>query len=130
MSWCALDVRSPAGEREAVAAWLVERTGQAVEERDDGMLVGVAENAGMADLVLAELRSAFGHQVAGATRTLPDVDWRLRWRDGPTPRPLGPLPVAPRWVPPPEAEAVVLPLHPQTALRTPEHGSTRGAPML
>src|SRR5258706_2897612 len=105
MSWCALDVRSPAGEREAVAAWLVERTGQAVEERDDGMLVGVAENAGMADLVLAELRSAFGHQVAGATRTLPDVDWRLRWRGRLTPRRLGRLLVAPRWIPPPGAAA-------------------------
>jgi len=130
MSWCALDVRSPAGERDAVAAWLVGRTGQAVEERDDGTLVGVADSAGAADLLLEQLRSTFGHQVAGAARPLPDVDWRLRWRDGLAARRLGRLLIAPSWIDVSQTDALVVRIDPETAFGTAEHGSTRGALLL
>ena len=34
MSWWAIDVRTPADRRAMLGAWLVARTGQAVEERD------------------------------------------------------------------------------------------------
>jgi len=130
MSWCALDVRSPAGERDAVAAWLVGRTGQAVEERDDGTLIGVVESAGAADRLLEELYVAFGRHVAAAARDLPDIDWRLRWRDGLVPRRLGRLLIAPSWSTVPEGDAVILRIDPETAFGTAEHGSTRGALLL
>jgi len=39
MTWWAIDVRPDPSRREWLGAWLVARTGQAVEERDDGTLV-------------------------------------------------------------------------------------------
>ena len=130
MSWCALDVRSPAGERDAVAAWLVGRTGHAVEECADGTLISVVESAGAADRLLFDLRAAFGRDVAAVPRALPDVDWRLRWRDGLAPRRLGRLLIAPSWCELPDSDAVVLRIDPETAFGTAEHGSTRGALLL
>lgn len=130
MSWCALDVRSPAAERDAVAAWLVGRTGQAVEERDDGTLISVVASAGAADRLLDELRAAFGQRVAAAARAIPDIDWRLHWRDGLVPRRLGRLLIAPSWSPVPDGDAIVLRIDPETAFGTAEHGSTRGALLL
>lgn len=134
MSWCAVDVRPPAAERDAVAAWLVGRTGQAVEERDDGTLVGFAASEAAAASLLSGLRSAFGERIAGAARTLPEVDWWLRWRDGLGPRRIGRLLVTPSWAAPstangaPELATVVL--DPETAFGTGEHGSTRSALVL
>lgn len=130
MSWCALDVRSPADERDAVAAWLVGRTGQAVEERDDGTLIGVVESAGIADRLLDELRATFGQRVAAAARDLPDIDWRLRWRDGLLPRRLGRLLIAPSWSVVADGDAIIVRIDPETAFGTAEHGSTRGALLL
>jgi ribosomal protein L11 methyltransferase len=129
MSWCAVLVHTPADERDAVAVWLVGRTGQAVEERDDGMLVGVAENADAADLLLGELREAFGSAVAGSAEPLPDVDWRLRWKAGLVPRQIGRLTVTPGWIPAATAP-VTLVIDPQSAFGTGEHGSTRTALLL
>ena len=45
MTWWAIDVRAAPEERERLGAWLVARTGQAVEERDDGTLVTFAPDA-------------------------------------------------------------------------------------
>ena len=42
-SW-AIDVRAHPAHRERVGAWLVARTGHAVEEREDGTLVTFAED--------------------------------------------------------------------------------------
>ena len=42
MTWWALDVRTAPASHDAVASWLVSKTGQAVEERDDGMVIGFA----------------------------------------------------------------------------------------
>ena len=39
MTWWAIDVRTTPEERDRLGAWLVARTGQAVEERADGTLV-------------------------------------------------------------------------------------------
>ena len=130
MTWCAVDVRTPAAEREAVVAWLVERTGQAVEERADGVLVGATESAG-APALLADLSAAFGARVAGAARVLPEVDWRLRWRDGLAARRVGRLLITPSWIPAaaPESAPALVPviIDPETAFGTAEHGSTRTA---
>ena len=89
MSWCAVDVASPPEQRDAVAAWLVGHTGQAVQEREDGVLISVAADEAKAGALLQALTSAFGRQVAGSTRAVPEVDWRLRWRDGLGPRKVG-----------------------------------------
>jgi len=127
MSWCAVDVKSPAGERDAVAAWLVGRTRQAVEERDDGTLVGVAENELAAGALLRELQAAFGTRVAAASRALPDLDWRLRWRDGLGPRRVGRLTITPSWTGSAAAGNRTVVIDPETAFGTGEHGSTRSA---
>ena len=42
-------MRTPPERRDALGAWLVARTGQAVEERDDGTLVTFAPDEAAAD---------------------------------------------------------------------------------
>lgn len=127
MSWCALDVLSPPETRDAVATWLVSRTGQAVEERGDGILVSFVESEAEAGSLLGELRSAFGGSVAGTARALPDVDWSQRWREGLGPRTIGRLVVTPTWAVPQDAGAATVVIDPETAFGTGEHGSTRTA---
>jgi len=129
MRWCAVDVRSPADERDAVAMWLVGHTGQAVEERDDGVLVGVAESEAAASTLLQELQSAFGRQVGGSARRLPEVDWRERWHEGLGPRRIGRLLITPSWVKANQSALTVV-VDPETAFGTGEHGSTRTALLL
>ena len=125
MSWCALDVRSPPESRDAVATWLVSRTGQAVEERGDGTLVSFAASEGDAGSLLGELLSAFGGIVTGTSRPLPDVDWSRRWREGLGPRAIGRLIVTPSWAVPMESGPATVIMDPETAFGTGEHGSTR-----
>ena len=127
MSWCALDVQSPPETRAAVATWLVSRTGQAVEERGDGILVSFAESEVEAGSLLGELHSAFGGTVAGTARTLPDVDWSRRWREGLGPRVIGRLTVTPSWAVPQHSGLGTVVIDPETAFGTGEHGSTRTA---
>jgi ribosomal protein L11 methyltransferase len=127
MSWCALDVQSPPESRDAVATWLVSRTGQAVEERGDGTLVSFAPNESEADALLGALHSAFGGAVAGSSRSLPEVDWSRRWREGLGPRVIGRLTVTPSWAIPGDAGPATVIMDPETAFGTGEHGSTRVA---
>ena len=58
MTWWAIDVRTAPDRREQVGAWLVAKTGQAVEERDDGTLVTFAPDEAAADALVAELARA------------------------------------------------------------------------
>ena len=44
MTWWAIDVRTPAEHRDQLGAWLVAKTGQAVEERD-GRQISTAREA-------------------------------------------------------------------------------------
>lgn len=125
MSWCALDVKSPPESRDAVATWLVSRTGQAVEERGDGILVSFAESEAEAGSLLDDLHSAFGSEVAGTSRLLPDVDWSRHWREGLGPRTIGRLTVTPSWAVPADAGPHTVIMDPETAFGTGEHGSTR-----
>lgn len=130
MSWCAVDVRSPGDSRDAVASWLVGRTGQAVEERDDGSLVGFSETEAAARQLLDELHAQFGAGVDGRARALPEVDWSARWRDGLAPRAIGRLVVTPSWLAsgsPPDTRIII---DPESAFGTGEHGSTRSALLL
>ncbi len=125
MSWCAVDVQSPPEAREAVATWLVSRTGQAVEERGDGILVSFATSEAEAGSLLGALQSTFGAGVAGTSRVLPDVDWSRHWRVGLGPRVIGRLTITPSWSVPEASGPATVIIDPETAFGTGEHGSTR-----
>ena len=128
MSWWAIDVRTAPERRDGLTAWLVARTGQAVEEQDDGTLVTFAPDEESAEALVAELEGtvdAFAHT---ARRKLDPVDWSVGWRDGLSPRRFGRLTVVPSWLPEastPNDHTVVL--DPETAFGSGEHGSTRAA---
>lgn len=125
MSWWAIDVRPPAAERDAVGAWLVARTGQAIEERDDGTLVTFAPDEAGAEELLRDLRERSG-EVSVNRRPLDAVDWTTRWRDGIQARRFGRLTVTPSWLPAPE-EGLTVVVDPESAFGSGEHGSTRAA---
>jgi ribosomal protein L11 methyltransferase len=128
MTWWAIDVRPEPSRREWVGAWLVARTGQAVEERDDGTLVTFAEDESEADALVAALAAAESGPVETSRRRLDPVDWTTRWRDGLGPRRFGRLTVAPSWVDVPvDGRGPTVVLDPETAFGSGEHGSTRAA---
>jgi ribosomal protein L11 methyltransferase len=127
MTWWAIDVRPDPAERDRVGAWLVARTGQAVEERDDGTLVTFAEDERAADALMAAL-AAEGRTTGASRRPLEPVDWTTRWRDGLGARRFGRLTVVPSWIePPPAASGPLVVLDPESAFGSGEHGSTRAA---
>lgn len=126
MSWWAIDVRTAPEERDRLGAWLVARTGQAVEERDDGTLVAFTPDEAVADELMAELSRESGSSAETSRRKVESVDWSLAWRDGLGPRSFGRLTVMPSWTSPaPEGPVVVL--DPENAFGSGEHGSTRVA---
>ncbi|MEO8450387.1 MAG: 50S ribosomal protein L11 methyltransferase [Gemmatimonadota bacterium] len=125
MIWWALEVRGAGADRERVAWWLVRETGQAVEERPDGVVVGFftdrAAAEALASGVSAECRSALAQVVA-----VPDVDWSSEWKRGLGPRRVGRLTITPSWISAP-ADPFTIVIDPETAFGTGEHGSTRAA---
>ena len=128
MSWWAIDVRTAEEQRSFIGAWLVARTGQAVEERDDGTLVTFAPDEGAAEALIAELGREVDASARAERRVLEPVDWSTRWREGLGARQFGRLTVLPSWIAEasnPGACAVVL--DPETAFGSGEHGSTRVA---
>ena len=131
MSWWAIDVRTNPARREWLSAWLVARTGQAVEEREDGTLVTFAPDEGSADALIAELGEAAGEPAVAERRRLETVDWSTRWREGLGARRFGRLVVVPSWVAEPtDPGAPTVVLDPETAFGSGEHGSTRAALVL
>jgi ribosomal protein L11 methyltransferase len=130
VTWWAIDARPADAARDAVSAWLVARTGQAVEERDDGTVVSFAEDERSADALLDELRAAFPGTDAGR-RPLELVDWTTQWRDGIVARRFGRLTVTPSWLPEATAgDALTVVVDPENAFGSGEHGSTRAALVL
>ena len=127
MSWWAIDVRPDPSRCEWVGAWLVARTGQAVEERDDGTLVTFAEDERAADALVAALAAETEAPVATSRRPLDPVDWSTRWRDGLGPRHFGRLTVVPSWIELPPGDGPTVVLDPESAFGSGEHGSTRAA---
>jgi len=130
MSWWAVDVRTDPARRDRLSAWLVGRTGQAVEERDDGTLVTFAADEAGADELLAALEEELapdGVAYTAERRRLDEVDWSTRWREGLGPRQFGRLTVAPSWTAGAAAGPVVVLLDPENAFGSGEHGSTRAA---
>lgn len=131
MTWWAIDVRTAPERREWLGAWLVARTGMAVEERDDGTLVTFAADETAARALMDDIDNAGGAPVQTARRPLDSVDWSTRWREGLGPRRLGRLTVAPSWLA--EAERpgpYSIVLDPEMAFGSGEHGSTRAALLL
>lgn len=126
MTWWAVDVRIAPDRRESIGAWLVARTGHAVEERDDGTLVGFAEDEAAAERLSEAVRREAGGLVEVARRVLDGVDWSTRWRDGLGPRRIGRLTVAPSWAAA-DADRPTVVVDPETAFGSGEHGSTRTA---
>jgi len=129
MGWWAVDVTPSAPTTgEALAAWLVARTGQAIEERDDGTLVTFAEDEVAARALVEAMAGSADPAATARVRPLEVVDWTTRWRDGIAPRRFGRLIVAPSWL---DAGAgandVVVVIDPEMAFGTGEHGSTRAA---
>jgi ribosomal protein L11 methyltransferase len=128
MSWWAIDVRTGAERRDLMSAWLVARTGQAVEERDDGTLVTFAPDEASAQALMVQLGREVDATAQTGRRRLETVDWSTRWRDGLGARRFGRLTVLPSWLPEastPDPLTVVL--DPETAFGSGEHGSTRVA---
>jgi ribosomal protein L11 methyltransferase len=132
MTWWAIDVRTPPEARDRLGAWLVARTGQAVEERDDGTLVTFAPDERAADELIAELaREAEGYLTETRRREIAPVDWSTRWRDGLGSRSFGRLTVTPSWAAGPlEPDGPTVVLDPESAFGSGEHGSTRVALVL
>ena len=130
MTWWAIDVRTAPEDRERLGAWLVARTGQAVEERDDGTLVTFAPDEAEADRLIAELGREAGTGAQTSRRRLDSVDWSTRWRDGLGARSFGRLTVTPSWAPLPDGAGPVVVVDPENAFGSGEHGSTRAALVL
>jgi len=124
VSWWAVEVEAAPERREVVGAWLVARTGQAIEERDDGTLVTVAETEPLADALIAAVAEA--HQLQATRRPLDSVDWAVHWRDGIEARRFGRLTVTPSWLETAPGQFTVV-LDPESAFGSGEHGSTRAA---
>jgi ribosomal protein L11 methyltransferase len=127
MSWWAIDVRAPTGQREQTGAWLVAHTGQAVEERDDGTLVAFAPDEAAAVALVEDLGRELD-DVEAQRHRLEVTDWSTRWRDGLSARRVGRLTVVPSWLPEAsEPDPLTIVLDPETAFGSGEHGSTRAA---
>jgi ribosomal protein L11 methyltransferase len=130
VSWYAIEVQPAPDRRDAVAAWLVSRTGQAVEERADGTLVSFALDLPGAVSLERELSRAHG-PVPTSRRELPEVDWSTAWRAGLGVRRVGRFAVVPTWIEHlPAPGELVIRLDPEMAFGSGEHGSTRGALLL
>jgi ribosomal protein L11 methyltransferase len=128
MTWWAIDVRTSAGQRDSVGAWLVTRTGQAVEERDDGTLVAFAPDEETAAVLVEELGREVDAPVVIEPRPVESTDWSTSWREGLGPRRLGRLTIIPSWLPEAsEPDPLTIVLDPETAFGSGEHGSTRAA---
>jgi ribosomal protein L11 methyltransferase len=128
MTWWAIDVRTSVGQRDSVGAWLVARTGQAVEERDDGTLVAFAPDEEAAAALVEELGREVDAPVVIEPRPVESTDWSTRWREGLGPQRLGRLTIIPSWLPEAwEPDPLTIVLDPETAFGSGEHGSTRAA---
>ena len=128
MSWWAINVRTPVERRDTMGAWLVSRTGQAVEEREDGTLVAFAPDEQTAEALVTELGLARDPQVKTQSRQIESPDWSTRWREGLGPRRLERLTIIPSWLPEAsDPEPLTIVLDPETAFGSGEHGSTRVA---
>ncbi|HET7602706.1 MAG TPA: 50S ribosomal protein L11 methyltransferase [Gemmatimonadales bacterium] len=126
MTWWAIHIVPDPARRDVVARWLVNATGAAIAEREDGSLAGAAISGEEATRIAGALHQQFGLEASLAE--LPDADWSIRWREGLEPRRVGRLLIVPTWRrdAAPEITTRVV-IDPENAFGSGEHGSTRGA---
>ena len=98
-----------------------------MEERDDGTLVALFRQRGHGRALLRELHAAFGRELPGALRPLPDIDWRRAGATGWARAAIGRLTVTPSWDRAGRPESPPSSSIPRRAFGTGEHGSTRAA---
>jgi ribosomal protein L11 methyltransferase len=128
MSWWAIDVLTAEEQRDQLGAWLVSRTGQAVEEREDGTLVAFAPDEESAESLIAELSRQVDSPLETRSRSVEPADWSTEWRWGLAARQLGRLKLVPSWLPEAsDPDPLTVVLDPETAFGSGEHGSTRAA---
>lgn len=126
MSWWSLHVTPGAAGRAELARWLVDETGHAVEERDDGSLAACAQSAGAVQDLAHRISQQFALDASVAE--LDEVDWSIHWRDGIVPRHFGRLLLVPSWLSAAESHTGPrIVLDPENAFGSGEHGSTRSA---
>jgi ribosomal protein L11 methyltransferase len=131
VTWYSIEVQTTPDRRDAVAAWLVGRTGQAVEERPDGTLVSFALDLAAADALERDLAAAHGSDIPIAHTEQPEVDWTTAWRSGLTARRVGRFNLVPSWLQAdPRPGDLVVTIDPEMAFGSGEHGSTRAALLL
>lgn len=127
MNGWAVELRAEESARDAVAVFLAQATGVAVEERADGILVGYAPTRIALDGLTDRLLRVF-HDIDIFARVLEPVDWSERWREGLAARRVGRLHLTPSWLPRPEGDDLVsVVIDPEMAFGSGEHGSTRAA---
>lgn len=128
MSWYAIEVQPDADRRDAVAAWLIGRTGEAIEERADGTLVSFTRTILAAEALERDLALEHGPGIPVARREHPEVDWTVAWREGLGVRQVGRFAIVPSWLAHDSAPGEqVLRIDPEMAFGSGEHGSTRAA---
>lgn len=126
-SWWRITAHCDPAASDALAAFLVQATGQGVEEPAPGQVRSVAEDEGTARRVVDELVAAFPAAQADVV-PLEAIDWTIHWRDGIQTRRMGRLVVTPSWLPVEAEEGqVVVTIDPESAFGNGEHGSTRVA---
>jgi ribosomal protein L11 methyltransferase len=128
VTWYAIEVQADADRRDAVAAWLIGRTGQAVEERPDGTLISFALDLPAAEALERDLAAVHGPGLPMAHREVPEVDWTTAWRTGLGKRRIGRFTIVPSWLDhsaAPDELAIII--DPEMAFGSGEHGSTRAA---
>lgn len=128
MSWWAVLVEPGGADPALVAHHLARATGQAVEERAGGQVVGFLPDPAPARELTRALRAAFGAGLEVRVERVEPVDWSDRWKEGLEVRRVGRLTVGPSWLLEPGPGRVVV--DPEMAFGSGEHGSTRGALVL
>lgn len=126
-AWWRLTITCDATESDAIAAALVDATGNGVEEPAIGTICTTVDSESAANQLLRAVAARFGSIRGTVLRTEP-VDWSTRWRDGIRTREFGRLVLTPSWLPvEPGDHQVVISIDPESAFGSGEHGSTRGA---
>jgi ribosomal protein L11 methyltransferase len=126
-AWWQLTLSCEPDQSDAIAAALVEATGNGVEEPAIGTVCTTVDSEARAHRLLRDVVEQFGAVRGTVVRTDP-VDWSTRWRDGIVTRTIGRVVLTPSWLPvEPLPGQVVVSIDPESAFGSGEHGSTRGA---
>jgi ribosomal protein L11 methyltransferase len=126
-AWWRLTISCGPDRSDAIAAAMVDATGNGVEEPAVGTICTTVDSEAGAHQLLRDVVEQFG-AVRGTVERTDPVDWSTRWRDGIVTRTFGRVVLTPSWLPvEPLPGQVVVSIDPESAFGSGEHGSTRGA---